>query len=370
MALALANPGAHIVGIDIAPKSVELAKRRIEYHGIPNSVEFHCLPVEELTSLPYTFDYINCDETLYLLPDPEAGLQAMKSVLNPEGIIRANLHSAFQRTGCYRMQALFKQFGCLEGDLTNEEIEVVRQTMGALQDWVLSKQQLWNHNPDLQTNPEKVMANFLLRGDKGYTMQDFSALLRGAGLSFISMVNWREWDLEKLFKSIEDLPIAVALGLAEMSLEEQLYVCELLHPVHRLLDLYCGHPGQEKVRSPLAEWSMEQWNSAKIHLHPQLRTPHFGQLLAKAAQGAGMLALHKHLPIANQKFELDSNLVGTLYGLMDGAKSLPELGDRWRQIHPVDPITLKPISSEQVMPMMRNVLTQLESAGYLLIELA
>ena len=28
-------------------------------------------------------------------------------------------------------------------------------------------------------------------------MKDFSALLRQADLEFISMVNWREWNLEK-----------------------------------------------------------------------------------------------------------------------------------------------------------------------------
>ena len=80
MALAAANPGAHIVGIDISPKSIELAQQRVEYHGIRNPIEFYCLPVEALPSLPYTFDYINCDETLYLLPDPLAGLTTLRTV--------------------------------------------------------------------------------------------------------------------------------------------------------------------------------------------------------------------------------------------------------------------------------------------------
>jgi len=80
LTLALANPGAKIVGIDISETSIELAKSRLLYHGF-SEVEFYVLPVEELGTLHCQFDYINCDETLYLLSDPVAGLRAMASVL-------------------------------------------------------------------------------------------------------------------------------------------------------------------------------------------------------------------------------------------------------------------------------------------------
>jgi hypothetical protein len=41
---------------------------------------------------------------LYLMPDPAIALAAMKAVLKPDGIIRANLHSALQRLSFYRAQ--------------------------------------------------------------------------------------------------------------------------------------------------------------------------------------------------------------------------------------------------------------------------
>jgi len=369
MALALANPGAHIVGIDFSPKSVELAEQRVKYHGCQNPIEFYCLSVGELPTLPYTFDYINCDETLYLLPDPSAGLKTMRSVLKPDGIIRVNLHSAFQRADCYRAQALFKQLGCLEGAITHDEIDLVRQTMRSLQDWVVTKQKLWNRSPELETDPEMVMANFLLRGDKGYTIKDFSALLRQADLEFISMVNWREWNLEKLFKSIEDLPISVALGLAEMSLEEQLHIYELLHPVHRLLDLYCGHPGRGQQRPMLEDWTAEQWQTAAIHLHPQLRTRQFQMLLEEGTRNSALIALDKHFPINGQPFKLESSLASCLYPLIEQPLQIQDLSDRWRQIHPVDPVTLEPIEPQQIFQTLRSALIRLEDAGYVLIEL-
>jgi ubiquinone/menaquinone biosynthesis C-methylase UbiE len=369
MALAFANPGAHIVGIDVSPQSIDLAKQRIEYHGIKSPIEFHCLPVEDLPNLGYTFDYINCDETLYLLPDPAAGLRAMRSVLKPEGILRANLHSVFQRADCYRVQALFQQLGCLEGAITRDEIELVRQTMGSLQDWVVTKQKLWNQNPELKTDPEKVMANFLLRGDKGYTIKEFSALLRQAELEFISMVNWREWNLESLFKRIEDLPISVALGLADMTLEEQLHIYELLHPVHRLLDLYCGHPNQGQERPALEDWGAEQWQAAVVHLHPQLRTQEFKAILEAGVSRLGMVALDKHFPINGQPFKLDSSLASCLHPLIEKPSGVIELCDRWMKIRPVNPITLEPTSPGQVFATVRSALIKLEAAGYVMVEL-
>ncbi len=45
--LAQANPGAKIVGIDISEKSVELARKRLEYHGLTHT-EFYVLPIEQL----------------------------------------------------------------------------------------------------------------------------------------------------------------------------------------------------------------------------------------------------------------------------------------------------------------------------------
>ena len=112
LVLAEANPGAKIVGIDISEKSVELARKRLQYHGFDNA-EFHVLPIEELPSLGLEFDYINNDEVLYLLPDIVAGLQGMKSVLKPNGIIRTNLHSSLQRHNYLRAQEIFQMMGLM-----------------------------------------------------------------------------------------------------------------------------------------------------------------------------------------------------------------------------------------------------------------
>lgn len=367
LALAVANPEAHLVGIDISPESLKMAQQRLEYQEIRNPFEFYCVPIEELPTLPYKFDYINCDDVLYLLEDPVLGLQAMKSVLKPEGIIRVNMHSALQRVSYYRMQAFLSNLGCLEGTPTQEEVEATRQTINALRDGVLTKRQTWT--PDMAQDDQAIMMNYLFRGDTGVTMHQFSDMLRQADLAFINMVNWPQWDLQKLFTSIDDLPIAVALSLADMNPEEQIHIFELLHPVHRLLDLYCGHPGQAQIRPSLENWSDIDWHKALIYLHPQLRNQQFKAALETGASKLGIIALEKYLPIDRQPCHIDWNMANCLYPLIDKPLKLGALCDRWLKIHPVDLITLEPTSPEQAFATLRSVVTRLEAAGYVMVEL-
>ncbi|MBO1346251.1 MAG: methyltransferase domain-containing protein [Hormoscilla sp. GUM202] len=68
LVLATANPGAKIIGIDISEESLKLARQRLAHHGFAEA-KFYAMPLEELPSLGIEFDYINCDEVLYLLPD-------------------------------------------------------------------------------------------------------------------------------------------------------------------------------------------------------------------------------------------------------------------------------------------------------------
>ncbi|HLO51056.1 MAG TPA: class I SAM-dependent methyltransferase, partial [Kamptonema sp.] len=266
--LAEANLGAKIVGVDISEESVKLARQRLQYHGFDNA-EFHDISIENLQSLGCEFDYINCDEVLYLLPDMVAGLRAMKSVLKPDGIIRVNLHSSLGRTLFFRAQEALKMMGLMDDNPRELEIDLLRQIMGSLKNEVMLKRGTWD--TESAKNDGWLLANFLLLGDKGSTIPEMFAALKAADLEFISMVNWRHWDLLNLFENTEDLPAFIALSLPEASLEERLHLFTLLHPIHRLLDFWCGYPNQDEFLVP-SEWALADWQQVRVHLHPQLRT--------------------------------------------------------------------------------------------------
>ena len=251
LSLAEANPNAKIVGIDLSPKSVDLAKKRLEYHGFPNA-EFYTLAIEEVGSLGLQFDYINCDEVLYLTDDPVVALKAMKATLTSEGIIRTNLHSLYNRGPIYRMQELFRRMGLTDDNPEDMEIEAVVETMRALKKNVQAKAASWD--PKLYEGENQkgtVLSNYLLLRDKGYTIPQVFDFLRQSDLEFISMVDWRQWELLDLFQKPDDLPWFLEMGISNLSVEERLHFFELLHPTHRLFDFWCTNSNLETAEKPV-----------------------------------------------------------------------------------------------------------------------
>ncbi len=365
LVLAAANAGAKIVGVDISEKSIELARQRLQYHGFDNA-EFYLSSIEDLPSLGLSFDYINCDEVLYLFPDPAIGLQAMKSVLKPDGIIRANLHSSLQRTYFFRAQELFKMMGLMDENPEEVEIDLVREIMKSLKDQVELKSITWR--ADLETDKEKILMNYLFQGDKGYTISQMFAAIRTAELEFISMVNWRQWGLISLFKEPDNLPAFLAMSLPETTIEEQLHLFELLHPVHRLLDFWCGHPHQEQYFVPIAEWTLSQWQSAQVHLLPQLKTPQLKEALLHCITQLKPFEISQQLLIPERPVSVDSTVAACLLPLWEESQSMMSLVERWQKLRPLHPVTLEPTTQAEAMDVVINTLTTLESLGYVLLE--
>ena len=190
LVLAEANPGAKIIGIDLSPKSIEISKERLKHHDIDN-FEFHVLSIEDLPKLGLKFDYINCHEVLYLLPEPNASLEALKSVLKPEGIIRGNFHSSLQRDSFYHAQEMFRMMGLMDENPGEFEIGIVKEIITSLKDKVPLKRETWQ--PKRAENEQYYLANYLLLEDKGFTIPEVFSLFRETELEFISMVNWWQW---------------------------------------------------------------------------------------------------------------------------------------------------------------------------------
>ncbi|EDX74970.1 Methyltransferase domain family [Coleofasciculus chthonoplastes PCC 7420] len=367
--LAEANPGAKIVGIDISEKSLALASQRLKHHGF-EQVEFYQLSIYELPQLGLEFDYINCDELLYLFPDPAIALQSMKSVLKPWGIIRSNLHSKHQRVNYFRAQEAFQMMGLMDGNPEDMEIEIVLEIMKALKDGVNLKANTWNSKYEGEEGKGTVLMNYLFQGDKGYTISDLFAALRAAELEFISMVNWRQWDLMKLFKEPENLPVFLAMSLPDISEEQRLRLFELLHPIHRLLDFWCGHPHRAQPFIPIAEWTNDDWQEARVHLHPQLRTPAVKEEMSRCVTQLNPFEISKHLPVTGESRLVDSTIAACLLPLLESPKSMPSLVARWQKLRPVHPVTLESTSQEEALETVKQALTGLEENGYVLVERA
>jgi 2-polyprenyl-3-methyl-5-hydroxy-6-metoxy-1,4-benzoquinol methylase len=367
--LAEANPGAKIVGFDISPESVKLARERLDYHGFDNA-EFHVLALEELPSLNQQFDYINCDELLYLLPDINVGLKAMQAVLKPDGIIRTNLHSVFARTNVFRAQKAFTLMGLMGGTPGELEVEIVRETIMALKNDVQLKARTWQPFYATPEGEEKILMNYLLQGDKGYTVPEMFSALVDSHLEFISMLNWRQWQLLDLFQQPDNLPSFLAMSLPDISQEESLHLYELLNPVNRLLDFWCGHPQPPLDILPVTEWTDADWQGATVHLCPQLKTPQFQEQLIACVREVRPFPLSQHLSLVPGSINIDSSTASCLISLLEQPQPMMALVERWRQFRPLDPVTLQPTELETAFEIVQQLVIQLESFGYLMLERA
>jgi SAM-dependent methyltransferase len=367
LTLAEANPGAKIVAIDISEISLNLAKQRLAHHGF-NNVEFYLMSLEELPSLGIKFDYINNDEMLYLMPDISVGLQSMKAVLKPEGIIRTNLHSYYQRFHHYRAQSLFKMMGLMDENPTEMEVDIVRDIFKSLKDSVKLKTFLWN--PNHENDIEFFMMNYLFQGDQGFTVPQMFQALNEVGLEFINMIDWRGWNLDDLFNDPDNLPTFLALSIPEATPEEKLSIFELLHPIHRLLDFWCGHCDVVKDVISIEDLTDEDWQNVKIYLHPQLKTDEFKEALNQSIQQFQQLTISKYLPIKGQSAIVIDSIIAAclLLPLLESEQSMAFLTKRWQMLHPVNPITLEEITEQKAWETMKRAVITIEDFGYLLVD--
>lgn len=81
---AMAQQGATVTGLDLAEKSLKVAK----LHGLESGVQvdYRCLPVEELAaSQPASFDVVTCMEMLEHVPEPSSVVAAVAQLVKPGG---------------------------------------------------------------------------------------------------------------------------------------------------------------------------------------------------------------------------------------------------------------------------------------------
>src|SRR5512135_2545935 len=84
LAESMAGLGATVTGIDLADKSLQVAKLHLLESG--KQVEYRKVAVEELAAeRPASFDVVTCMEMLEHVPDPAAVIAACAKLVKPNG---------------------------------------------------------------------------------------------------------------------------------------------------------------------------------------------------------------------------------------------------------------------------------------------
>jgi SAM-dependent methyltransferase len=147
-----------IEGIFLKYSEIENSK---DIADIKHKIIREVLALENLNQLGVQFDYINASDILYLLPDIPFALKQLGTVLKPQGIIRSNLHSYYQRFNYYRAQTLFKQMGLMEGNPDQIELGIVRDFFSALDDKADLKLKTWGQQKPEDVRDETILMNYL-----------------------------------------------------------------------------------------------------------------------------------------------------------------------------------------------------------------
>jgi SAM-dependent methyltransferase len=107
---ALRWPAAQVTGVDISATSVSCTEELKQRHNLLN-LQVRQIPIERIQDLGMSFDQIVCTGVLHHLEDPDAGLSALRSVLNPEGAMHLMVYAPYGRAGVYMLQEFCRRLG-------------------------------------------------------------------------------------------------------------------------------------------------------------------------------------------------------------------------------------------------------------------
>ena len=175
---ALRWPRAQVTGIDFSEESIRSTEALKRKYDLAN-LDVHLLPVERVGELGRSFEQVVCTGVLHHLSDPAAGLQALREVLAPGGALHLMVYAPHGRAGVYLLQEYCRRLGI---GTSSQEIRDLAASLSALPpDHPLVP--LLQNAPDFRK--EAALADARLNPqDRPYSVPQFLAFIRGAGLSF------------------------------------------------------------------------------------------------------------------------------------------------------------------------------------------
>jgi SAM-dependent methyltransferase len=175
---ALRWPQAQVVGIDVSNNSLQFTGKLKRKYRLAN-LDLRRLPLEQASELGSIFDHVVCTGVLHHLPDPDAGLRALRDVLAPGGAMNLMVYAPYGRTGIYMLQDYCRRLGI---GATSREIAGLLDSLKALPpDHPLTP--LLRAAPDFRT--EAGLADALLHPqDRSYSVPQLFDFLDRGGLRF------------------------------------------------------------------------------------------------------------------------------------------------------------------------------------------
>jgi SAM-dependent methyltransferase len=177
--LAFNNPDCKITGIDFSATSVAHEERLRARHDLKN-LTLQRMDLRDAAKLGRSFDLIVSSGVLHHLPDPDEGLRALASVLEPvHGVMCLMVYGKMARVGVYALQDAFRRMGVPQ---TAEGIKLVRATIQRLPARHPAR---WYFDTSPEMNSDAAIVDtFLHPQDVAYSVQDVLDFIERNGLIF------------------------------------------------------------------------------------------------------------------------------------------------------------------------------------------
>lgn len=303
------NPDCIVEAIDISENSLAHEQYLKDKHQLDNLSLHYCTLEDAPEKFTEKFDYIVSTGVLHHLPDPLAGLCALKEMLAPHGVMSVMVYGKYKRAGVYMMQELFR-LAKLEQNTAG--VAIVKATLDSLAPTHSAKHYTYSAS-DIYYDAG-IVDTFLHRSDRAYSVPEVLDFAEKAGLAF------RRW-LDKSHYSAElILPYNHPLRPHILALpkEEQWAAMELLTQAqgcHRFL--LCHKDVDPETYTPNFEG--KDW----LCYIPSLRPP--VKVLKTLQQANGGPA---EVQRAQTKFEVQAHEVPLLEAI-DGTKTIQEIIDSY-----------------------------------------
>jgi SAM-dependent methyltransferase len=173
----LRDTDAEVVHLDLSGAAIDIARRRAAINGYDRRIRFVQASLLDLPRLDLgRFDYVNCIGVLHHLADPDAGLEALLSVLADQGAMAILMYGLYGRTGVYQLQALLRVLNAGVADEA-EQIANARAVLAALpaSNWFKRGEEL--HGDHIAGGDAGLIDLLLHPQDRAYTVPDLYAWL-------------------------------------------------------------------------------------------------------------------------------------------------------------------------------------------------
>ena len=309
---------ARVTYIDISKSSLKLAKERALVRNL-NNIDWHHLSILDISSLNAApFDLISCTGFLHHLPEPERGLQALRTVLAPQWAMSLMLYGRAGRLAVYAGQELMKLVndGVTDPRLRTQHARSVVERLPET-NWLLRGGGPGRKLTELLEDDSNLNDVLLHEQDRAYSVPEIYDFLSSAQLEFIEFTSFHTDppDFRRMYNPLNQISDpALRSHIASLPRPQQQAIGEAMSCMITCHGFYAAPQATGRIASP-DDLDMVPFF---LYFDPAILADHFR---GAAGRDCGL----NYRQCATQ-FEVGKHSADLVAGI-DGSRSIGELFD-------------------------------------------